>query len=442
MYIDLSQIEGLGVAGTPTGGVVTVQGFSDGRVRTGAESLLFFDAIEGTTVNPNLYTQKTSGMTITQNNAFITANANSTLTLGSYAILQTMKFMPILVEYPLSGKWHTKIVGAVGSIVEIGFINIPTNTGAPTDGCFLRWDATGALFAVLNNNGTETLTSVGVVIPATNFYSYEITIYKDSVSFKGTSSVSSAPKFNITVTIPGTSGSAINATHIQACIRVYNTAATTTATQVLLSGLNVQQLDLDASRPYREQLAVAAARGSYQYPAAPYTSTTNSLYNTATPSATLSGIVPSYTTLGGKFVFTVPAGNDAVDYAFYAFQIPVGYQLNVTQITIDAAVGTALVGGAILQWTVGLNSTGVSLATLDNVAAQTASPRRLPVGQQSFNSTGNGTSIGASATEINLTFDPGMVCDSGRYFHLILKLPIASAGGTVRGSVMIRGYFE
>ena len=442
MYIDLSQIEGLGVAGTPTGGVVTIQGSSDGRVQTGVESLLFFDAIEGTAVNPNLYSQKTSGMTITQTNSYINLNANSTLLAGSYAILQTMKYMPFLVDYPLSSKWHAKVASPVGAIIEIGFMNIPTNTGAPTDGCFLRWDATGALYGVINNNGTETLTAIGVTIPAANFYTYEITLYKDNVSFKGTSAASSAVKFNVNVPIPGTSGAVINSTHIQACVRTYNTAATLTASQVFLSGLNIQQLDLDASRPYQEQLAVAAARSSYQYPVAPYTSTSNSNYNTTTSAAVLSGTVPSYASLGGKFLFTVPAGSDAIDYAFYAFQIPTGYQLNITQITIDSAVATALVAGAILQWTVGLNSTGASLVTVDSVALQTAGPRRMPIGQQSFNSTGNGTSIGAAAPEISLTFNPGIVCDSGRYFHLILKLPVSSAGGTVRGSVMIRGYFE
>lgn len=415
---------------------------SDGRVKTGSESLLFFDSIEGTTINPNLWTQKTSGMTITQSNASQTLNANGTLTSGAYAVFQSVKYMPILIEFPLYGQWRAKVKGAVGAIVELGFMNISGNTSAPLDGCFLRWDATGTGYAVINYNGTETLTPIGINVASTDLYNYEITIYEDQVVFEATSTTVNSPYFALTIPLPGTQGAATSVTHIQACARVYNTAAVSTAASIILSGVNVQQMDLASNRSYREQLVMAAARGSYQYPVAPYTSTSNSSYNTATLSATLSATTPSYTTLGGNFLFTVPAGSDVLDYALFAFQIPTGYQFHITDITIDTSVATALAAGAILQWTVGLNSSGASLATVDNVAANTYAPRRVTIGQQGFLSNASGTTVGASASEINIAFDPGLVCDSGRYFHLILRMPVATVGGTLRGAAVVRGYFE
>ena len=414
----------------------------DGRVRTGQESMLFFDAIEGTVINSNLWGQKTSGMTITQGSALQNLNANGNLASGSYAIMQSLKYMPLLIEFPLYGQFRAKVAPQVNAIVEIGFINIGANTAAPNDGCFFRWDATGKGYAVISFAGTETLTALPITTVSTYLYNFEITISEDHVRFEAASTTANSQSFGFDVDLPGSQGSVLSVTHIQAAARVYNTGTVTTAASITISGVNVQQQDLAASRPFRDQLAIAAARGSHLLPVSPYTTTSNLTNNVATASATLSNTTPSYSTLGGAFLFTIPAGSDTADFALFGFQVPAGYQLHITEVTINSAVGTTNSGGTILQWSLGLNSTGASLATAESPSTGTAAPRRLPLGQQGFTSNANLVGVGVEVNPVSVTFDPGICCDSGRYLHLILRIPISTAGGTIRGMASIRGYFE
>jgi hypothetical protein len=181
-------------------------------------------------------------------------------------------------------------------------------------------------------------------------------------------------------------------------------------------------------------------RGCYQSPVTTFAQTQNFTNSTAPTNATLANTTAGYTTLGGKFSFAAPAGA-ATDFALFGFQVPAGFQLFVTRVDINtintgAAVATT---ATILDWGIGLNSSSVSLATTDGPG--TWAPRRRSMGLQGWIV---GAAIGVAAPELTNTYDPPLVVDSGRYFHVIVCVPVgtATASQVVRGSASIHGYFE
>lgn len=162
--------------------------------------------------------------------------------------------------------------------------------------------------------------------------------------------------------------------------------------------------------------------------------TANHANSTSPSSASLSNTAAGYATLGGRYQFAAPGGA-ATDFALFGFQVPAGFRAVITGVTITtvntgAAVATT---ATILDWSLGIKSTAVSLAT--------ASLRRVPLGVQGFIV---GAAIGAVAAEIDRKFDPELVVEDGEFVHVIVQVPVGTATGSqvVRGDVMVHGYFE
>ncbi len=93
----------------------------------------------------------------------------------------------------------------------------------------------------------------------------------------------------------------------------------------------------------------------------------------------------------------------------------------------------------VFQWYAAVGSTANSLATAD--AAATRMPKRIYLGSQSLIV---GSAVGAIATPINCNLDAPLVVEPGTYFHIILKMPIATATATesFRGNVGVNAYWE
>jgi hypothetical protein len=185
------------------------------------------------------------------------------------------------------------------------------------------------------------------------------------------------------------------------------------------------------------------ARGAYQGPApASLTQTANHANSTSPSSATLSNVAPGYSTLGGRYQFAMVAGA-ATDYALFGFVVPGNYQLYINSITIST-VNTGAANSAttatVLDWALAVNSNNQSLATAE-APPLTWAPRRIPLGTQAFLVSAG---IGAVATDIIRNFPCPIVCDAGRYVHVIVQIPVGTntAGQVIRGDVMINGYFE
>ena len=168
--------------------------------------------------------------------------------------------------------------------------------------------------------------------------------------------------------------------------------------------------------------------------------TANHANSTSPSSATLSNTAAGYSTLGGRWQFAAVAGA-ATDYALFAYQVPTNYRLWIDGITIHTVnTGAAVATTAhILDWSLGINSTAVSLATTDS--GSTYGPRRVPLGIQSLIV---GAAIGAAAEPIRVKFPTALAVEPSRYAHLILQMPVATATAmqVIRGDALVHGWFE
>ena len=93
----------------------------------------------------------------------------------------------------------------------------------------------------------------------------------------------------------------------------------------------------------------------------------------------------------------------------------------------------------VLEWTLAVGSTAVSLATTD--AAATRSPKRIGLGSQSFLV---GAAAGSNSERCDVNLDAPVVVEPGTYLHIILRVPYGTATATelFRGMVGINSYWE
>lgn len=408
----------------------------NGALNTSTDSLLFFEQVDGNAVNINTWAQSVSGMTITQGSGFITLNAASATTANAYAIISSIKNIPLYGHLPLRVTFNarTPVIAQANMTIEFGIGTVATNA-APTDGAFFRWSPNGNTYCVINNGGVETISANIGPIDTAEAEIFDIVLVEDLVQFQiGDTTVA-------TVAVPPGQAYPTSVGRLPIFQRVYNAGSVpATAPQLLVGQIVVVQEALNQTREWREALSLLG-RGCYQSPITPFAQTSNHANSTSPTSASLSNTAAGYTTLGGRYQFAAVA-SAATDFALFAYQVPVGYQLVVTSLVISCA-NTGAIGSAvtptIIDWGLGVNSSAVSLATVDGVG--TWAPRRIPLGVQSFGLT---AVIGALAGDIVRTFDPPLVIDSGRFFHVIPQLPLgaATASQIFRGNVHINGFHE
>lgn len=408
----------------------------DGSARMSIDALQMYEQVDGSALNTNIWTTSVTTMTVAQASGFITLNAAASTAANGYAILQSIRSFPLYGPQPLTASFNVKVTTQpqTNAVMELG-IGTVSATSAPTDGCFFRWTATGELRAVINYGGVE-LQSAAITPPASNdMVLYSITVVEDQVLFLMDDIEVAAVPVEAGQPYPVSAGRQL------VLARVYNGAGSpSSAPQMLIGQIVVVQQALQQTKPFGQVLA-QMGRGSYQAPVSAFGQTANHTNSTNPTSATLSNTAAGYASLGGRWQFAALAGA-VTDFALFAYQVPAGYQLVVGEIVITA-VNTGAAGSltvpTVMDWSLGLNASAVSLATAD--ATNVWAPRRLPLGTQAFPTT---TLLGAVASEVRRTFNPPLVIDGGRYFHVILQVPVGAATSSqvIRGDVMISGYFE
>lgn len=421
----------------------------DGYLRTSAPDIIFADSVDGNSVDINTYSQSVSTMTIAQASGYLTLNAGASVAASGYAILQSLKFVPLYGTLPSIVAFNAwpKNLPQANCTAEIG-VGTATTTSAPTDGAFFRWRPDGTFACVINNGGSETtsvpaignsiLDSDGnpVVIPpvTTDVHLFEIEIVEDHIQF----SIDDALVADIQV--PPGGAYPFNSGRQQLFARVYVSGSPASfAPSISVGQITVLQEDMNQNRTWLQYLAGQGA-GAYQLPVSPFGQTANHANSTNPTSAILSNTAAGYSTFGGRFQFAAPAGA-ATDYALFTWQNTTGYQLFIANISISSVNTGAgvLVTPTILEWDLAVNSSAVSLATSD--AAGVWGPRRTPLGMQSWSV---GSLAGAMATDITRSFPVYQVVDSGRYLHVIVQVPVgtATASQVIRGTVTINAVAE
>lgn len=420
-----------------------VQFGDDGRIDISQDQLAFRDVFSGATLAAhNKWFQSLTTMTATVGGGALTLNAAAVTTVNTYANLTTVQKFRGGIDGALYFRARARPVNLPQANAEanLGLGNALTNA-APTDGLFFRWTASGGFECVLNRGGAET--SANMTPPANGVYSVFTTWATANDFFCEYETPSTGARAEVSVALSNSAPSAFNESP-GVLLRLQNGAVAPALAPQLLVGVVIVGTKV---QPLNRTPPVLAATSGLSAPTNPLTGAqaANFTNSTAPTSATLSNTAAGYTTLGGKWQFAAVAGA-VTDFALFGFQVPTSFRFVVTGVRVSTCnTGAAsATTPTMLEWGLGFGATAVSLATADATgAAPTSAPRRVALGEQSIPV---GTAVGACIADLDVdgAGTPLGVVESGRFLHVILQVPVgtATASQVIRGTVLVRGYFE
>lgn len=444
-----SEVDAGDVMGART--VRAVEVSHDYRLRVATDQPLFNLSFEGLIIAQAHIQQNLATMTAVQASGFLSLNNANSTTSGNNANIRTYRCFPLLGSYPTYCDLWLREANptALNAYGEWGF-GYATATAAPTDGIFFRRLSGGQLLAVINFAGTETVAAItttnvpsrdsaGVYDP-TETNHYLISNHNDDVEF-WINDVMVAR-----IAVPSTQGGPASSSQQPVFARIVNSGTASAARRIEIAFIQVAGGDVMTNKPWAHQM-VGSGGGSYQnQPGVASGQTANHANSAAPTSAVLSNTAASYSTLGGQWQAAAVVGAET-DYALFGYQVPIGSNalpgktLYITDIRIGETIvtGAAVATATVLQWSLGLGSTAVSLATADGVAA--VGPRRMTIGNQTFAAA---AAISSLAAGVSLNLSTPVAVHPGCFVHVILKIPAGAATASLvfRGTVMINGYFE
>ena len=422
--------------------LVSPETSSDYRLRVGVDSVWDDDNFNYTAQNFNKHKYTTNTLTMTWAGGFLNTNGGSVTTTGTGCQLQTYRHFPLQgggglyceVSLALSNNPVTNCN------IDFGmFLPGAASTNTPLDGVYWRINS-GGIFGVINVNGTETTTAITFTPTIGKVYKYNISISDSQIEW-WIDDVLYAQQDK-----PIGTGSVMYAGSAPFAIRQHHTGTTSGVIQAKVANYTIGVADMDNVRLWASNKAGQGLSAVQTPSGGAAGQTANNVNSTVPATATLSNTAASYTTLGGKFVFAAVAGAET-DYAMFAFLNPVptvnltGRNLVIRGVWVDTynAVVAVATTPTILEWSLGVGSTAVSLATTD--AAATRSPKRLALGVQSFLV---GAAAGAFAERVDINLDAPVVVEPGCYVHIILRVPYGTATATelFRGHVGFNAYWE
>jgi hypothetical protein len=414
-----------------------LRGGRAGGVALNTHMPLLFEPFDSATVNTNRW--------LTANTTFVPAqtigggynfNPTNLVTANAVAILTSNRRIPKTLSVPLQAKFRFRASRITNSQIEMGF-GAPATTALPADGAFIRI-AGSNLYAVLTSGSVEVAVSAPVditsLIDPSSYYTADIVVFDDYVRYTVQNTQSGAMVLDTNLDLPTSAARLWGASHMPIFGRVFNGAvAPATAPIFVLSDIFVSALDINGADSASAQQALMGL-GSIVRPDTGLQAA--QFANSAAPaSAVLSNTAAGYATLGGLFQFAAVAGA-ATDYCLFGFQVPVGNDLVVEGVDIDAwNTGAAnATTPTLLVWSLAANAAAVSLANTGYA--------KIPLGAQQFPTT---AAIGELANRtISIKFDTPIVVNSGRFIAIALRIPVgtATAAQVIQGSVGVRGHFR
>ena len=416
---------------------------ADYRLRVGVDSVWDDDNFNYVTQNFNKHKYTSNTLTMTWAGGFLNTNGGNVTTTATGAQIQTYRHFPLQG----GGGLYCEVAMALSNspvtnwTLDFGmFLPAAASTSVPLDGVYFRVNSSG-VFGVINVNGTESATAVFAFTPVIGqVYKYNITITDSEIEF-WIDDVLYGEKVR-----PVSSGSVMYAGSAPFAIRHHHTGATSAVIQAKIANYTIGVADMDNVRLWATSKVGQGLSGIQTPSGGAAGQTANNTNSTVPATAALSNTTAGYATLGGKFVFAAIAGAET-DYALFAYLNPVpttgitGRNLVIRGVWLDTynAVVAVATTPTVLEWSLGVGSTAVSLATAD--AAATRSPKRIALGTQSFLV---GALAGAPAERVDINLDAPVVVEPGTYAHIILRVPYGTATATelFRGHVGFNCYWE
>ena len=399
-------------------------------------------------INTGSWNQSTSGLTIATGSGYCSLNSTNANTTSAYAIINTYKIIPLYGTTTVYTQFRLKCVGTASAnkVIEFGLGYVATNA-APTDGVFIRWASDGTWVGVLNNNGSETTTTLLGGYTDNDTAYFIIGVSQQRVEFWKDNILIGAINCPTTLDSPTRSGS------LPVFARAYNGGSSpATPPRIDIAEIQVWSSGADFKRTFAEQMSLVGNNANGGATGFSTLGTQSNMTNSAAvTSATITNAnapATGYTgtSLGGEFQFVAPAGANT-DFIIFGYQVPAASAttqarnlvvtgLRINTVNTGAAVATT---PTIVVWSLGFGSSAISLATTD--AAATKAPRRVPIGIQSFLV---GDAIGQQRDPINIRFGTPVCVYPGQFLHVVAKIPIgtATASQVLRGLVGIEGYWE
>lgn len=419
----------------------------DFRLSRNLEKPLWQDTFPSTVINNTKYKVTTSTQTISSSNGFLNLNAGNDVSNGTYCNFQTFKTFSLYENFVtyvnIKAKFSTAI--QTNCVTEFG-LGLANTNAALTDGILWRVSG-GTINAVVNKGGLEQI-STNIQTPLSGVvYDYLLAITDDYVEFWIDDVIVAK------VTPINTTGTTSLSNSLPFIVRNYNTGVVSSAIQFQVGQIDVLSGDYKSNKDWattmisRGQNSISLTDGQ----AAIITGTTSAnIVNNSSPNlVTLDNVNAGYTTLGGGFTTIASAGTET-DLVVFAYLNPIatsdipGKTLVIQNVYINTYTSGATMStsSTLLQWSLGLGGTSVSLLEEDSVTLGTRATRRIGLGCQTLSSTAAAGSV--FTQPIRFESNTPLSVEAGTYLHVILKIPIGNATASLiyRGNVTINGYFE
>jgi hypothetical protein len=454
--LPFSDIDGGMIRGTPFRNPPEVS--EDFRTRAELDSFLDYEKFNYAAQNTSKHKLTNTTMQAAFGGGALTTNSTNITTTATGLLLQTYRHFQITAaaqtylyfKLAFTGTWAVS-----NKTIDIGLFTAgAANPFTPADGAYFRLNSSG-IAGVSCVSGTETTTGVfKEVFGGANFtpvlgtfYDCILTIGENSVVFwMNMRDTENYYKMMARLDTPGGSGVPQFVASLPFSVRDVNTGTTSASQGVRIASYGVAAGGFATGRDWPTAMSASGQNAIQGAGGMTQGQTTNHANSTSPTSATLSNTAAGYTTLGGRWQFAAPA-SAATDYCLFGYQVPTaasglsGRNLIITGVWIDSVnTGAAVATTAtILDWSIAVGSTAVSLATAES--QNTRAPRRRGIGMQSWIV---GAAIGAPAERAFCQFLSPLIAEPGTFVQIIVQvfLGTATASQVIRGECGLDAYWE
>jgi hypothetical protein len=443
-----------------------------GTLRIGSSQCLFWDQIEGSTIDQQRWTQFTNTISPAQAVGTGTAHGSSTtMTTNSGTLLVSNRYFPFTGRSSLIFRTRVRfnIPFAPGSVAESGFgsptsaIPLSGSGSNAVNGAHWRRDGDGNFIPVLAIQypsaglfpeffgTTVSPATVRALISPNDYFYLEVELQENRAIYRistqdGTlvneQAVNFPQAFPLNVaSINIAAGGTFTTTHLRVFHRVYQTLANTTvsATQSFVAQTSVWQLDRWTNPDYNIQQASLPNMGSLCSPIASGSFSFNTQIanypNSLAPTAQgQSNTTVAAQSLGGQYALSGSLSTLEFDSMWVGAQTPTSMGFVVTRINISCTYSNSNVNPNMESWEASFNCSALSLAT-----GGTYPPRFKTLGLMSWLAGATG-----QAQQGDVTWEGKEWIAPGRFFTVSCK-PFhtnSNTSTTKRLCICVDGYFE